>query len=84
MKACQLFSLLHFSMKKDFDPKLSIGVFTDWTDIIKYLIASPRVYQDILMQIKFKIENLDYNYDFVSLLLKEYRSHEKLFTYNRL
>ncbi len=84
MKACQLFSLLHFSMKRNFDPKLSIGVFTDWSDILKYFISSPRVYQDIQSQIKIKIENLEYNYDFVSLLLKEYQSHEKLFTYNRL
>lgn len=72
MKACQLFSLLHFSMKRDFDPKLSIGIFTEWSDINKYLIASPRVYQDIQIHIKHRIENLEYNYDFVSLLLKEY------------
>jgi hypothetical protein len=36
------------------------------------------------MHIKHRIENLEYNYDFVSLLLKEYQCHEKLFTYNRL
>lgn len=71
-------------MKKEFDPKLSIGVFTEWNDINKYLISSPKVYQDIQMHIKHRIENLEYNYDFVSLLLKEYQCHEKLFTYNRL
>ena len=72
MKACQLFSLLHFSLKKDFNPQASMCVFNEWTDIIKYLIASPKVYQDIQLHIKTKIENLEYNYDFISLLLKEY------------
>ena len=72
MKACQLFCLLHFSLKKDFDPLTAQGVFTDWNDIVRYMIASPKVYQDIQLHIKNRIENLEYNYDFITLLLREY------------
>jgi hypothetical protein len=27
---------------------------------------------------------LEFNYDFINLLLKEYQAHDKLFTYNKL
>lgn len=84
MKACQLFALLHFSLKKDFDPKSASNAFIEWNDILKYLIGSPKVYQDIQTNVRSKIEGLEYNYDFINLLLKEYQHHEKLFTYNKL
>jgi hypothetical protein len=48
------------------------------------MIAGPKVYQDIQLHIKNKIENLEFNYDFITLLLREYQTHEKLFTYNKL
>jgi len=47
MKACQLFCLLHYSLKKDFEPLTAQGVFTDWHDIVRYMISGPKVYQDI-------------------------------------
>jgi len=73
MKACQLFSLLHYSLRKDFDPSNTRLLFSEWPDIIKYLIANPKVYQDIQqLNIKTRIENLEYNYDFITILLKEY------------
>jgi len=48
------------------------------------MIAGPKVYQDIQLHIKNRIENLEFNYDFITLLLREYQTHEKLFTYNKL
>lgn len=60
------------------------NLFVEWNDILRYLIGSPKVYQDIQSNIRTKVESLEYNYDFISLLLKEYQHHEKLFTYNKL
>ena len=43
------------------------------------------MYQDIIQfHLINKIENLEYNYDFVSLLLREYQQHDTLFSYNKL
>lgn len=65
--------MLHFSIRKDFDPETAEETFSDWHEILKYFIQSPKVYQDITQfHLINKIENLEYNYDFVSLLLREY------------
>jgi hypothetical protein len=61
-----------------------VHVFTDWPEIHKYMMGSTKLYQDVHHSLHSKIENLEYNYDFVSLLLKEYQKHENLFTYNKL
>jgi len=72
MKACQLFCLLNFSLKRDFNPRSAVHVFTDWADIHKYIVGSTKLFQDVQQNMHSKIEGLEYNYDFVSLLLKEY------------
>lgn len=72
MKACQLFCLLHFSLKKEFDPNSAVSLFCDWVDIHKYMMGSTKLYQDVQTHLKSKIESLEFNYEFVTVLLKEY------------
>ena len=42
------------------------------------------MYQDVQSNLRVKIEALEFNYDFINLLLQEYKHHEKLFTYNKM
>jgi len=44
MKACQLFCLLNFSLKRDFNPRSAVHVFTDWSDIHKYIVGSTKMF----------------------------------------
>lgn len=56
--------------------------FTDWADILRFLTASPKMLQEI-QSVKAKIENLEYNHQYIQLLKNEYQRNDKLLNSNK-
>ncbi|CDW74193.1 UNKNOWN [Stylonychia lemnae] len=83
LKSCQLFCQLIQSLTKDFDIKNQENYqFCDWSEIVKYLTSSAKLYQFIL-KVKISIDNLRFNIKFVNNLHQEYQKSIKLLTVNK-